>query len=97
MKRFRFVLSMLIVALAITFSAFKADTKDIQNVNQLWYEFTGGDPAEPTNYQVLGNGMEEPDCTTGSVRCAVKATPHQTLGSQYPNLQDPVIDIRDKN
>jgi hypothetical protein len=97
MKRFRFVLPVLIAALTITLSAFTADTKDNQNVNQLWYEFTGGDPAVATNYEVLGNGMEAPICFDGSVRCAVKASAHPTLGAEYPDLQDEEIEIRNKD
>lgn len=96
MKKFSF-LPVIALMIAFAASAFTTSTKDVTSTNQLWYEFTGGDPNVATDYEIMGTGTVEPECETGSERCAVKASAHPELGATYPNLDDEQIDIRDKN
>ena len=97
MKKFRFVLPMIALVIGLAMSAFTTSTKPDSNTTQLWYEFTGGDPNVATDYEIMGTGTVEPECETGSERCAVKASAHPVHGASYPDLDDEEIDIRDKN
>jgi hypothetical protein len=97
MKKFRFVLPMLVLAISFALSAFTVTSGEAKQLNQLWYEFTGSNPNVATDYQILGDGNTAPSCQDGSVRCAVKASAHPELGSEYPNLDDQNIEIRDKD
>jgi hypothetical protein len=91
------VLYVLAIVIAISASAFTFSGERHEKQVQLWYEFTGSDPDNPLHYQMLGNGSQAPACNAQtSNRCAVKAVSNTTYGSDYPQLTDPGIEIRNK-
>lgn len=87
---------MLALVAGIAFSAFTVTGNQPKSADQLWYEFTGGNENVSSSYQLLGDGTVAPECTTGSERCAVKAT-EDPQSPGHPDLSDSEIEIRDKN
>jgi len=61
-----------------------------KKMTTFWYEFQnapGNDPDNPLHYIRMD---EEPECTTGTIVCAVKAPPASAGDLEHPNL-DPGV------
>lgn len=71
----KMLLPILIFFAGIVFSAFTISNHKSEKVDdgQLWYEFVGVDPNNPSDYVLLGDGTVAPPCNAGPNRCAVKA------------------------
>lgn len=86
---------MLAFLLAIGTSAFSINKSEPKTaLTQQWYDFVGNDPNDPLDYQVHTGA--DPTCNSGTNRCAVKAMQDGSLSGNYPDLQDPSIQIRNK-
>lgn len=95
MKKLKFFIPMFAVLLALGTSAFSINKEEAQStLDQKWYDFVGDDPNDPLDYTVHSGA--DPICNSGSNRCAVKAMQDTDLGGDFPDLQDPSIQIRNK-
>lgn len=91
MKKVMIVIAAFVMSIGVYSFSSSHDSKTV--LAQKWYDFVGDDPNDPLDYVVHVGAA--PSCNSGSDRCAVKAEKKAGAGD-YPNLQDPLIEIRNK-
>jgi hypothetical protein len=97
MKKFRFVLPMIALVLAVATSAFTSEKQHASSTTGLWYRFVGTDQDDPLDYELLDDGTVAPECNAEtSIRCAVQAPANPEHGSDYPDLEAQGVVIRNK-
>jgi hypothetical protein len=81
----KYLLGVVAVVLAITFSAFSKTVSPKTLAGEKWFQLApGGNPNEPSDYSLLGNGSTAPSCTGVNV-CAKLAIP-DSQNEDIPNL-----------
>ena len=88
----KYLLGLVVVALAITFSAFSTTKSSKPLTGEKWFQLnTGGNANMASDYSLLGDGSTAPSCT-GTHVCAKKAVPNSG-NPDIPNLNT-TIDTR---
>ncbi len=81
----KYLLGIIAVVFAITFSAFSNDESPRPLAGEKWFELdSGGDPNEASDYSLHGDGSTAPTCTGVNV-CAKLAVPN-SQNPDIPNL-----------
>lgn len=81
----KYLLGLVVAALAITFSAFSTTTSSKVLTGEKWFQLNpNGDANEPSDYSLYGDGSTEPPCT-GTKVCAKLAVPN-SVHPAMPNL-----------
>lgn len=80
----KYLLGLVVVAMAITFSAFSTTNSPKPLAGEKWFQLNpGGNPNVPSDYSLLGDGSTAPSCT-GSKVCAKLAIPN----SEHEEMPD---------
>lgn len=88
----KYLLGIVVVGLAITFSAFSKPESPKALLGEKWFQLASGtDETVASNYSIIGDGDTAPSCT-GSHVCAKLAVP-DSQNEDIPNLGS-TIDIR---
>ena len=81
----KYLLGLVVVAIAITFSAFSTTDSSKSLAGEKWFQLnTGGNANMPSDYSLIGDGSTAPTCT-GTLVCAKKAVPNSG-NPDIPNL-----------